>query len=180
MRKLILLAGVAALTAAMPAVADAKGRGNGRGHSVRAEQQTRVNVNRRGPVRVDARTRTRANIEADRRLRRDGIRTWTDRNRDGIDDRAQNRYGGAACPPGLANRNPACVPPGQARRAFREGQVLPRSYNYYTPYDALIGRIPEAYRDDIPLNQRYIYRDDAVYVVDPTTRVVRSIIDLID
>jgi hypothetical protein len=62
---------------------------------------------------------------------------------------------------------------------FREGQVLPRSYNNYTPYDSLLGRIPESYRDDIPSGQRYIYRDDAVYVVDPRTRIVRSIIDLL-
>jgi hypothetical protein len=180
MRKLFLLAGIAALTAAVPAAAEAQGRGNGRGNSVRAEQQTRVNVNR-DRARTQAAARAQARAEAQRRAQRDVQRTWTDRNRDGIDDRAQNRYGGASCPPGLANRNPACVPPGQARRAFRQGQVLPQSFSYYTPYEALLGRIPQAYRDDIPVgNYRYIYRDDAVYVVDPTTRIVRSIIDLID
>jgi hypothetical protein len=134
----------------------------------------------RDRARARAETRAQSRTEAQRRARRDAQRTWVDRNRDGVDDRAQNRYGGANCPPGLANRNPPCVPPGQARRAFRQGQVLPQSYNYYTPYDALLGRIPEAYRDDIPQGYRYIYRDDAVYVVDPATRVVRSIIDLID
>jgi hypothetical protein len=84
----------------------------------------------------------------------------------------------AACPPGLANRNPPCVPPGQARRMFREGQRVPRTFRNFVDYDA----IPLAYRDryDIPVGQRYIYRDNALYVVDPTTRLVRSIIDLID
>lgn len=176
MRKIFFLAGAAALTAAIPAAAEAQGRGNGRGQSVRVEQQTRVQANRDA-----ARARAEARLAADRRARRDADRTWIDRNRDGIDDRSgARRYGGAACPPGLANRNPPCVPPGQARRAFREGQVLPRSFSYYTPYDTLLGRIPETYRDDIPSGYRYIYRDDAVYVVDPRTRVVRSIIDLID
>jgi hypothetical protein len=182
MRKLILFAGVAALTAAVPAAAEAQGRGQGRGQAARAEQPMRINTNR-GPVRADARTRTR--MDAERRAIRSGDRMRiddrlrVDRNRDGIDDRAQNRYGGAACPPGLANRSPACLPPGQARRMFQQGQALPRSYSDFTPYDTLLGRIPESYRDDIPTGYRYVYRDDSVYVVDPQTRIIRSIIDLI-
>jgi hypothetical protein len=80
------------------------------------------------------------------------------------------------CPPGLANRRPHCVPPGQAQRLFREGQRISPEYRYYSGYDA----IPARYRDRVPEGYRYIYRDDVVYVVDPTTRLVRSIIDLID
>ena len=179
MRKIILMAGIAALTASIPAAAEAQGRGNGRGQSARTEQQARPSVSRE-QARARAAARAQARIDADRRARRDAQRTWTDRNRDGIDDRTGNRYGGAACPPGLANRNPPCVPPGQARRAFRQGQVLPRSFSYYTPYNSLLTRIPEQYRDDIPTGYRYIYRDNAVYVVDPATRIVRNIIDLID
>ena len=104
-----------------------------------------------------------------------------DRNRDGVDDRAQNRYGGAACPPGLAKKTPACVPPGQARRLYNEGQRIPSSYNQYTNYNL----IPENYRDDIPEMYRgdayrYIYRDDRIYVVDRTSRIVRDIIDRLD
>lgn len=159
MRTLLLLAGATALTAALPAAADAQGRGHGRGHTVRVEQQNRVNVNR-----------TRA---AQRRL------VTIDRNRDGIDDRTGRRYGGAVCPPGLANRTPACVPPGQARRAFREGQVVPQNYGYYTPYDQLLGRVPEAYRTQIPTGYNYIYNGNNVYVVDPRTRVITDIINLL-
>ena len=173
MRKLILMAGAVAAVATIPAAVDAQGRGNGKGQSARAEQQTRANANR---ARADARAQARIDAQ---QARRDVARTRADRNRDGVDDRAQNRYGGTACPPGLANRNPPCVPPGQARRAFREGQVLPSSYNYYTPYQTLIGQVPQAYRDDIPTGYNYIYRDNAVYVVDPRTRIVRSIIDLL-
>jgi len=38
--------------------------------------------------------------------------------------------------------------------------------------------VPEAYRTQIPTGQRYIYRDNRVYVVDPTTRLVTNVIDL--
>jgi hypothetical protein len=62
---------------------------------------------------------------------------------------------------------------------FREGQLVPQNYGYYTPYDALLGRVPDAYRNQIPTGYNYIYRDNSVYVVDPRTRVVTSIIDLL-
>jgi hypothetical protein len=88
-----------------------------------------------------------------------------------------SQYGGAACPPGLAKKSPSCLPPGQANRMFREGQRIPTGYNYYTDYNA----IPEVYRSRVPYvdANRYIYRDDSVYVVDPRTRVVTQIIDLL-
>jgi hypothetical protein len=100
-----------------------------------------------------------------------------DRNRDGLDDRAANRYGGAACPPGLAKKTPSCLPPGQASRMFREGQRIPTGYDYYTDYNS----IPELYRSRVPYADanRYIYRDNSVYVVDPRTRMVTQVIDLL-
>jgi hypothetical protein len=96
-----------------------------------------------------------------------------DRNRDGLDDRAQNQYGGAECPPGLANRTPECVPPGQARKMFEQGQRLPDNYRYYSEFDD----IPPDLRSQLPSGSRYIYRDDTVYVVDPVTRLVTRIIN---
>ena len=120
MRKLVTIAGVAAVALSVPMLASADGqpRGKGRGHSVNP----------------------------------------------------------ATCPPGLANRG--CLPPGQARRLFREGQRVPRDYRNFSDHDD----IPLAYRDrfGIPTGYRYIYRDNTVYVVDPTTSLVRTIIDLID
>ncbi len=82
----------------------------------------------------------------------------------------------ATCPPGLATRG--CIPPGQVNRLFRQGQRLPVNYRYYTDFDD----IPLAVRDRfaIPSGYRYIYRDNVVYVVDPRTRLVDRIIDLID
>ncbi|HEY5724068.1 MAG TPA: hypothetical protein VIT45_17300 [Allosphingosinicella sp.] len=86
--------------------------------------------------------------------------------------------GAHGCPPGLAKKRNGCLPPGQARKLFGVGQRIPTGYRHYSSYDA----IPAAYRDrfGIPTGQRYIYRDDTVYVVDPTTRLVSRIFDLID
>jgi hypothetical protein len=175
MRKFIMLASVAALTAAVPSMATAKKPPHAGGHSARAERSDGP----RGPNRT--RTRDRVRIQ-DTDRNRNGIadrleRRPVDRNRDGIDDRAQNQYGGAACPPGLANRTPACVPPGQAKRMFREGQRIPTNYGAFTNYGDIPSALREQYR--IPDGYNYIYRDNSVYVVDPQTRLVRSIIDLI-
>lgn len=87
------------------------------------------------------------------------------------------KYGGHLCPPGLWKKTPSCMPPGQAKRAFREGQRLTRNYRYYTPY----GDIPLSLRDryDLSNQNRYIYRDNVIYVVDPTTRLVSDIINAV-
>ncbi|HEX2804274.1 MAG TPA: hypothetical protein VHN55_09900 [Sphingomicrobium sp.] len=103
-----------------------------------------------------------------------------DRNRNGIldaDEALARKYGGALCPPGLAKKTPACMPPGQAKRIFREGQRVAGNYRYYTPY----GDIPLSLRDryDLSDDYRYIYRDNAIYVVDPATSLVTRIIDAI-
>lgn len=105
---------------------------------------------------------------------------FIDRDRDGIDDRAGSRYGSNACPPGLAKKSPACLPPGQAKRMFSQGQRLPAGYNSFTDFDD----IPLEYRDDIPDRYetdayRYIYRDDNLYVVDRRTRIVREVLNLL-
>lgn len=82
------------------------------------------------------------------------------------------------CPPGLAKKRNGCLPPGQARKLFGVGQRIPTGYRHYSDFDD----IPLAYRDrfGIPTGQRYIYRDNVVYVVDPRTRLVSRIFDLIN
>jgi hypothetical protein len=122
-------------------------------------------------------SRERRLVDVNRNGVADDRERMIDRNRDGLDDRAANQYGGAACPPGLAKKTPNCLPPGQASRMFRQGQRLPTGYDYFTDYD----RIPEAYRSRVPYADanRYIYRDNSVYVVDPRTRIVTQVIDLL-
>jgi hypothetical protein len=87
-------------------------------------------------------------------------------------------YGVNVCPPGLAAKLNGCRPPGQARK-YAIGQRLPRGLGLYTPYN----QIPLAYRNQIPSiypdsAYDYIYRNNSIYVVDPTSRLVTDIIGL--
>ena len=199
MSKLFWTISAVAIAISTPAAADAQGKGQGKGagkssHGTMAKGQGQMR--RDGPVqstvrartdaRANARARTRTGASYDRQAdrNRNGIADYRerfiDRNRDGFDDRTNNRYGGSACPPGLAKKSPACVPPGQAKRMFSEGQRIPTGYRYFTDYDD----IPLQYRDDIPSRYgsdayRYIYRDDSIYVVDRRTRLVSDIINLL-
>ena len=194
MRKLMLIASAAAMTIAMPALA----QGQGKGHSAHSQSgkakankaQARTN---RTATRSDTRTMrgdSNRNGILDRFERdsdRDGIPDFregrvqrsADRNGNGILDRFESGGRVAMCAPGLAKKTPACIPPGQAKaRMFNQGQRLPTSYRQFTDFN----RIPESYRDDIPQNFRgdsfrYVYQDDRIYVVDRTSRIVRAIID---
>jgi hypothetical protein len=161
MRKLFLLAGAAALTAALPAAA--KPGGHGQGHGAKGNT---VHV-----AKVKGAKATKAGVAKAR---------FRDRNRNGIsdfDESLARKYGGYLCPPGLWKKTPRCMPPGAANRPFREGQRLSRNYRYYTPY----GDIPLVLRDryDLDDDYRYIYRDNVIYQVDPTTLLVRNIINAV-
>lgn len=81
------------------------------------------------------------------------------------------------CPPGLAKKDPACVPPGQARKIVRDyglgvGQILPR--------DRYI-RISDPYRYDLEPRPGWDYYrgDDAIYRVDSSTRKILAVLNLI-
>lgn len=86
------------------------------------------------------------------------------------------RYSASSCPPGLRWKNNGCVPPGQLKRRYAIGTRLDRDYGY-TPYAS----IPVAYRTyyGLPDNYRYIYRDGYIYQVDPTSYIVRQVIEAI-
>jgi hypothetical protein len=195
MKKILMIASAAAMAMTMPSLAQAQGKGKGASTKAQQSQSVKRNAKSNGQVRTDVRARTdaRANARAksrtgtsvNRLVDRNGdgvvnsLDRFTDRNRDGIDDRANNRYGGNVCPPGLAKKAPACVPPGQAKRMFNQGQRIPVGYNWYTDLNRIPNyqtAIPEAYRTD---NYQYIYRDNQVYVVDRNTRLVTTIINLL-
>lgn len=188
MRNLILLAGAALAVALTPAAAEAKPKGD----KVHVNAKGQIDMNRNGVADwreqrlVDANGNGILDWRENRRvdINNNGIPDWRerfiDRNRNRIDDRQEamgNRWGGAVCPPGLAKKVPPCIPPGQVDRAFNEGQLLPQNYRWYTPY----GSIPAGYRTQYNLDDdyRYILQERYIYEVDPTTRAVRRIIDLL-
>ena len=104
-------------------------------------------------------------------------RNWGDRDNDRSE---RNRYGYRSsyrnCPPGLAKKHNGCMPPGQARKMARwsRGERLPQGYNSYTSYN----QIPYSYRQRYNLdpNNRYIYRDNTIYQVDPRTQIIQQIL----
>ena len=87
--------------------------------------------------------------------------------------RASRDIRSKACPPGLAKKNTGCMPPGQ----WRKGDRLPDSWlGQYVRY----GQLPSSYRSryDYDSSNRYIYRDNRVFVIDAASRVVQSIFGL--
>ena len=166
MTKLLLLAGAAAMAAAAPAIA----KPGEKGHASHASHAKAEKVH--GKSHAKAVHAKAQHAKSTRKL--------VDRNRNRIDDRDEalaRKYGGALCAPGLWKKTPSCVPPGQAKRMFREGQRLSSRYRYYTPYD----NIPLVLRDryDLSDDYRYIYRDNVIYQVDPATMLVREIINAV-
>ena len=69
------------------------------------------------------------------------------------------------CPPGLAKKNPPCVPPGQAKK-YRRGDIIDRDYRE-------IAR-PEQY--GLRQGENYYRVGDYVYRVDKDTREVLDLI----
>lgn len=73
------------------------------------------------------------------------------------------------CPPGLAKKNPPCVPPGQAKKYGRGDYI-------YRDYDVI--RDPERY--GLRKGDNYYRVGDYVYRVDKDTREVLDLIGAVD
>ena len=84
------------------------------------------------------------------------------------------QQGAGHCPPGLAKKNPACMPPGQYKKMYEVGHRFPQGYSQWTPYDRIPYDIRRQYGLD-PYN-RYIYDNNYVYRVDPKTMVVSEVL----
>ncbi len=78
------------------------------------------------------------------------------------------------CPPGLAKKNPSCVPPGQVGKRLSVGNGLPKS-----GYDLV--KNPSKYRlPKLGKGQSY-YRDaDRFFRINRETREVLELIDALD
>jgi len=106
--------------------------------------------------------------------REDGYREYRGDRGDGYRSNYGYRHSSYRhCPPGLAKKHNGCMPPGQARR-WAQGSRMPYGYNSYTPYN----QIPQRYVDqyDLDPNNRYVYRDNTIYQVDPRTSIIQRIL----
>ena len=148
MKKLLILAAATAVAlTASPALADKGGKGHGDDRGWQSN---------------------------DRDDRHDGDRRWNDNDRRGGDRNTGYRSSYRHCPPGLAKKHNGCMPPGQARQQWRRGYRVPNGYGSYTAYD----QIPYEYRNRYNLDpdNRYIYRDNTIYQVDPRTQIIQQIL----
>ncbi len=75
------------------------------------------------------------------------------------------------CPPGLAKKNPPCIPPGQAKK-FEVGSRLPEHGWNYVPED-IVGELAPP-----PRGARYVRMDKNVYLITEGTRKVVEAIEL--
>lgn len=89
---------------------------------------------------------------------------------DGAD--AKNKH----CPPGLAKKSPACVPPGQAAKhggLWRTGDRLPEDDVHWITY-------PDRYSlPPLPAGQRYAVLGNQLYVVDEGTSRILNVLTAI-
>jgi Ni/Co efflux regulator RcnB len=190
MRNIMLLMGVATMAFAMPA--SAQGNGKGKGASAKAQASSPAKASKAGK-HTGAHTSTsgsNADVNGngifdryERDSNRDGIadyrqaanRSQVDRNNNGIIDQYESGSRVNYCPPGLAKKTPACIPPGQAKQAYNIGQRLPSGYRYVAVPDRYVGQIG----DYDPNRYRYYYDEQRVYVVDPATSLITRIVDLV-
>lgn len=83
-------------------------------------------------------------------------------------------YGQGNCPPGLAKKGNGCMPPGQYKKRFAEGQRYSTSYGQRYAYSQLPYSLRSQY--DLSRRDRYYYDNGYLYQVDPRTMVVEQVI----
>lgn len=91
-------------------------------------------------------------------------------------DRDNDRRYVADCPPGLAKKNPPCVPPGQVRNR----DYYPRVGDDFRIGDYIVIRDPGRYDLEDRRGWNYYRDDNHIYRVDSNTRRVLAVLDLID
>lgn len=200
MRSLLLLTSAAILAIAAPAAAEKGGKGGGKGggaqaahvqhggggakqakparggggqalHSAKPQKAERHALRPAKPLKVE-RHAAGKEVKGRDRLVRD---RFDDRR--GFDFRNERRGlagFGQDCPPGLAKKSPACLPPGQARKLGLGDRIRSDWFRE--------GRIPAWYSGFYPDSGDYYYRYDDegyIYRIDRNTDLVSSIIPLL-
>lgn len=80
----------------------------------------------------------------------------------------------AHCPPGLAKKTPACIPPGQAKKLYTIGQPLPQVVVFQpVPHDLLVRLQP------VPVGYQYVMVDRDVLLVSEASHHVIDAITLL-
>jgi hypothetical protein len=86
-------------------------------------------------------------------------------------------YGVGACPPGLAKKNPQCMPPGRYKKLFDVGGRVPNGYPGVMGYDQVPYQLRDRYSSVLDPRSRYIYDRQYLYRVDPATMVVTQVLN---
>ena len=82
-------------------------------------------------------------------------------------------YGAGGCPPGLAKKNPPCMPPGQAKK-YAVGRPLPSDVVYYAVPRGVLVQLPPA-----PMGHEYVrVAADILLIAVGTGMVVDAMSDL--
>ena len=68
------------------------------------------------------------------------------------------------------------MPPGQHKKLFEVGQRVPSDYKGLMRYNSLPSELRNQYGGTLDPRGRYIYDQQYLYRVDPTTMVVRQIL----
>ncbi|MDI3335950.1 excinuclease ABC subunit A [Defluviimonas aestuarii] len=81
--------------------------------------------------------------------------------------------GNGHCPPGLAKKSPACIPPGQAKKHYG----APRIGNRVSDYDYHLIRYPDRYNlPPLRRGERYYVIDGQILRVNQETREILDFI----
>lgn len=157
-------AAIAAMLMLLPAAASAD-PGNKGGKSAAAQEHGKGAARGKGAVKKarDHDAAGRRSVTTRRVVRVVRPDNFFDRNEETL----VRRYFGTvvACPPGLAAKNNGCLPPGQAKKVYGVGTILPRdAYLAPLPGD-LLGRLPIA-----PDGYYYGRHNGDVYLIENRTR----------
>jgi len=81
------------------------------------------------------------------------------------------------CPPGLAKKNPMCMPPGRYKQLFGVGERVPDGYPGLMGYGEVPSALRDRYGSAVDQHSRYIYDRQYLYRVDPRTMVVTQVLN---
>lgn len=159
--RIIRLVLVSALCAglASPAWADNdknKGKGNDRGQS-QGNRGDKGNDNKGNDRATVIQTPTQVVV--------------TDRDRTTVYTYYRTEFVRGDCPPGLAEKNNGCLPPGQAKKLWGVGQPLPPTVVYYPLSQPLMVQLAPP-----PPGYDYVRIDDDIVLMRRDTRRVSEII----